>query len=147
MQTFKNFKSAILEMSDITVNNGQISRGYFAPENETYDYQLVNNRCDACTNLEITPNIWRVIVPLRILENDLNNNRTRRVLVSNQIHTIREMKMKRFRGRTPSSFIMKPVEVTKATSGVAYFGDYVLTDYTIIDDQTAETVWTNVNDL
>lgn len=147
MQTFKNFTAAIAN-DGITVTKGQVFHGFYSDPNSNVDYQLINNNSTTHINENVTLRTWIVEVPVSVLEKDLDRmDRIRKVFVSNQLHTLKETKTVRIK-KAPGVYTLRKVEVDKNVDGVGYFGEYVLTDYSINEEtQTAQCEWTNFDYL
>jgi hypothetical protein len=147
MKTFKNFTAALAN-DGVTVTKGQVFNGVYFDPNSDVDYQLVNNNSSTHNTPMITKRTWICDGPVSILEKDLQRTgRVRRVFVSNQLHTVVETKEQRIKNRT-GSYTLRKVQVESNVAGVGYFGDYVITDYSIDEaTQTARVEWTNVEYL
>ena len=144
--TYRTFTEA-LASDGIEVSIGQVARGHFRNIGGDCDYQLINNNIRAThlySNIEITDDTWVARTTPDLLEKELNETRPRKVYASGAVHPIREMKIRRFRGKLPYSFIEREVEVTKNSKGVAYLGLFQITDYTIEDDGTATITRTKI---
>ena len=145
MTTYRNFITAVREQTG--AENPHVRRGWYSDPNSKFDYNLINNNSTVCHNEIISDTEIQMTVSTNLFNKQLVKclDRTRRIYISNQMHTFTEMVESRVRGKTPYSYITRMVPKTKSNpNGVRYAGEFQLTDYNINSDNTVTEIWTKI---
>ena len=148
MKTYRTFTEALAD-DGIEVSLGQIARGAYANKDGDCYYQLINNniRTNAYSNIEINEKQWIVRTRKSTLEKEIDENRTVKIYVSNQLRLWKEVKRERYQVRA-NVYSYRDRTITKsANDGIRFLGEFKITDFGYDADGEPHIVRTNTKYL